>query len=358
MRVALLSTPIFTVPPKNYGGLELVVSELAKNLVLLGHDVTVFAPSGSYVKGCRMVDVGPPKTEDFSNFLSWFKHEKAMYEKIKGMLTPVNFDVVHGHNFFGFEYKAKEQYPALHVLHTHHTPLNCKFNYDFDLNFVAVSQWMRENYVRSGIGDCSVVYNGVDTDLFKFQERKGERFLWLSRVCLYKSPHVAIQVAKDAGVCLDVAGMTSFREDANYVEDVKRLCDGEQIRFIGEVSLEEKIKLMQNAKALLVTSCWGEPFGLHAVETLSCGTPVLGLRDGGLVETIQEGGVLVDDVDILTRVVANFERIRIGDLSPFGCRANAERFSSRRMAENYVFLYNYVLGKKNKPLFYNDDEHV
>lgn len=40
----------------------------------------------------------------------------------------------------------------------------------------------------------------------------------------------------------------------------------------------------------------GEPLGLVALESMACGTPVIGVRDGGLVDTIQDGvtGYLVN----------------------------------------------------------------
>src|SRR5690606_16891531 len=47
VRIALVSTPFVAVPPKEYGGTELVVSELAEGLVARGHEVTVFATGDS-----------------------------------------------------------------------------------------------------------------------------------------------------------------------------------------------------------------------------------------------------------------------------------------------------------------------
>ena len=47
MRIALISTPFAAVPPKAYGGTELIVHELAEGLVKRGHDVTLYATSDS-----------------------------------------------------------------------------------------------------------------------------------------------------------------------------------------------------------------------------------------------------------------------------------------------------------------------
>jgi hypothetical protein len=39
MRVGLISTPFLATPPRDYGGTELVVHELAEGLTERGHDV-------------------------------------------------------------------------------------------------------------------------------------------------------------------------------------------------------------------------------------------------------------------------------------------------------------------------------
>ena len=47
MRVALLAPFEEPVPPKKYGGTELVVSDLAEELMKMGHEVTLFASGDS-----------------------------------------------------------------------------------------------------------------------------------------------------------------------------------------------------------------------------------------------------------------------------------------------------------------------
>ena len=47
MKIAMISTPFLRVPPRDYGGTELVVYELVEGLVHRGHDVTLFATGDS-----------------------------------------------------------------------------------------------------------------------------------------------------------------------------------------------------------------------------------------------------------------------------------------------------------------------
>jgi glycosyltransferase involved in cell wall biosynthesis len=87
---------------------------------------------------------------------------------------------------------------------------------------------------------------------------------------------------------------------------------------------------------------WPEPFGLVAIESLACGTPILARRVGGLAEIIRDGvdGFFGDDVTQLA-----FQVPRIEDLDRLAIRESViERFSARRMADGYEAVYRRVTG--------------
>src|SRR4029079_9961067 len=69
-----------------------------------------------------------------------------------------------------------------------------------------------------------------------------------------------------------------------------------QIEYLGEVTHEEKVQLLQDARATLFPSEWDEPFGLVMIESMACGTPVIATRFGAVPEVIQDGdsGVIVE----------------------------------------------------------------
>jgi hypothetical protein len=54
LRVALVSTPFVSVPPRGYGGTELVVGELAKALTARGIEVVVYATGDSELPGIEV----------------------------------------------------------------------------------------------------------------------------------------------------------------------------------------------------------------------------------------------------------------------------------------------------------------
>jgi glycosyltransferase involved in cell wall biosynthesis len=58
LMIAMLAPLAETVPPKAYGGIELVIANLAEELTLRGHEVTVFCAAGSKVKA-KVYPVSP-----------------------------------------------------------------------------------------------------------------------------------------------------------------------------------------------------------------------------------------------------------------------------------------------------------
>lgn len=315
--------------------------ELSEGLAALGHRVVLFAteesqvPKGGFLfKACK--EIGTVNVD-------WLQAEKSMWEKCDRYFD--DLDVLLGSNWFGLEYSSKIRNPSLKVAHLHHGGLNPewwnKSKPPFKTNFIAISNWMKRVYTSQGFNSV-VAYNGINLERYKYQKDKGDRFLFLSRISRIKGVHTAIEVARRANVKLDVAGGTSFVDDPKYVEYIKSLCDGEQIRFIGEVSHEEKIRLYQNAKALIATPNFGEPMGLYIVESLACGTPVIGSLDGALPEIIQDGkcGYVCDvskDIDSMVEAVR-----KVDSISPQACRDRAMFFSRERMAERYSILLNDV----------------
>src|ERR671928_1420231 len=92
MKIAMISTPFLSVPPKDYGGTELVVHELVEGLLDRGHEVTLFATGDSRTRAelralYRQAQWPPEPLTDL-NHVSW-----ALQQVAEG-----GFDVVHTHS--------------------------------------------------------------------------------------------------------------------------------------------------------------------------------------------------------------------------------------------------------------------
>lgn len=183
---------------------------------------------------------------------------------------------------------------------------------------------------------CPVIHNGVDVDRWAFRARPGSgRAVWSGRIVPEKAPHLAIEAARLAGVGLDLAGPVGDREYFR-AEVAPRLGAGAAYR--GHLTSAQLARLTGDAVVSLVTPSWEEPFGLVAIEALSCGTPVAAFDRGALSEVLDvRTGVLApgDDVRGLAARIPEAIALDRGD-----CRRRAERsFSVSAMAERYLAVY-------------------
>ncbi|MGZ4147463.1 MAG: glycosyltransferase family 4 protein [Actinomycetota bacterium] len=341
MRIAQLCPPWLAVPPKGYGGIEWVVSLLADGLVEAGHDVTLFATGDS----------------------STIAHLEYVYEEAPGPRTindPVldtthtlfalrdardRFDVLHVHSPFSALAAAVETgVPVVHTLHGSFTN-DMKLLYSFAADrawYVAISQAQREfdQDLRYG----GVVYNGIDMDRYPLREAKEDFVLFLGRADPDKGWRRAVEAARLAGEHLiSAVKIANPREEEEWERNVKPILPLDaEVR--GEITHEEKLSLLQRAKAVLFPIDWPEPFGLVMTEAMACGTPVIATRRGSVPEVIEDGvtGWIVDVEDFPAQAA---ERLRhLGDIDPHACRERVQRlFSKEAMVAGYERVYERVI---------------
>jgi glycosyltransferase involved in cell wall biosynthesis len=155
----------------------------------------------------------------------------------------------------------------------------------------------------------------------------------------------AIEIAKQSGRPLRIiakVGTTPSERDYNdNVFEPALKAAGSLVEYFGELTGEERDRLMAKSYATLMPGSWPEPFGLVAIESLACGTPIVARRVGGLAEIIRDGvdGFFGDDVTQLA-----FQVPRVAELDRMAIRKSViDRFSATRMADGYEALYREVL---------------
>jgi glycosyltransferase involved in cell wall biosynthesis len=153
----------------------------------------------------------------------------------------------------------------------------------------------------------------------------------------------AIDIAIRPQTPLKIAAKVD-RADRDYYEArIRHLLDHPLVEFLGEINEAEKVGFLGNALALLFPIDWPEPFGLAMIESMACGTPVIARRRGSVPEVVDDGvtGLVFESIDDGVEAV---RRVRSMDRS--ACRARFEsRFSSRRMAGDYLKIYERVLAQ-------------
>ena len=76
----------------------------------------------------------------------------------------------------------------------------------------------------------------------------------------------------------------------------------------GWLGREGLAALYRRAAVVLMPSRWQEPFGIVGIESLACGTPVVGYRSGGIPEWLDERGLVGwGDVDAMAGMLRRFE---------------------------------------------------
>ena len=180
------------------------------------------------------------------------------------------------------------------------------------------------------------IHHGLRMEDYAFKADKQPYLAFLGRMAPVKGPHLAIEVAKRAGLPLKLAGEVQPLFQDYWKTQVLPEIDGREIEFVGEASLDIKNELLGNASALLFPIQWNEPFGLVMIEAMACGTPVIALPGGAVPEVVRDGvsGWICRDVEEMAARAVNIA------ISPASCRDYVEReFSVERMAADYEELY-------------------
>ena len=325
------------------GGSQAFVSDLARGLTGRGHEVHVYAASGSEIPGVEVVDTGidprslagtlyrasgPAAGEagETGTADAAAAAESAFTTAYTAMQVN-RYDVVHNH---AFDAPAVRLATALRapVVHTVHLPPD-----------QAVSSALRQVARRSRPPAVAVVSDfqasawrrivPVDailppyppTRVIPWSATAGPGALFAGRLSPEKGAAEAIDIAGAAGMPIDVYGDVY---DAGYSReqiDPRRGRPGVTMhQGVPRTSLWEA---MARAAVVLYPARWDEPFGLAAAEAQACGTPVVAFRRGGLSEVIADGvtGFLVppDDIGAAARAVS-----RVAGISRAACRERAE----------------------------------
>jgi hypothetical protein len=159
----------------------------------------------------------------------------------------------------------------------------------------------------------------------------------LGRISHDKRLDRAIAIANALGLPLRIAAKVDKVDEAYFREVITPLLGRPGVEFVGEINDCDKARFLGEALALLFPIDWPEPFGLVMIEAMACGTPVLGFRCGSVPEIIDDRltGRIVATVDEAIRAAPEVIRL---DRRPVRRRFE-ERFSSRRMANDYLEVY-------------------
>ncbi|MCL5432714.1 MAG: glycosyltransferase [Patescibacteria group bacterium] len=197
---------------------------------------------------------------------------------------------------------------------------------------VANSEEVRKRIQKFYKKDAVVIYPPVETisklsfdPELRIEGKSQNYFLAGGRLARPKHVDLIIKTCTKLGLSLKVFG----KPFAGYGKELRSIA-GPTVEFVGEVTDEEKLELMKNAKAYIFAS-EDEDFGITPVEAMSVGTPVIAFRSGGVLETVIEGktGIFFDELTVQNLSQA-INKSQHSAINPLDCIKQAQKFTKDR----------------------------
>jgi glycosyltransferase involved in cell wall biosynthesis len=355
LRVALIASNRFPVRQPFAGGLEAHVWHLARALTERGHEVSLFAGSGSDLSlDCAELTVreltlsAAARADPSASPLAFMADHHAYLNLMMHLADPHNgFNIVHNHSLHHLPVAMASMLatPMITTLHTPPTPwLESALDVagSVGTRLTAVSRHTADAW-RHVAPEVTVVPNGVDFRRWPLGPG-GDNLVWFGRITGEKGPHMAMAAAQRAGLPLVLAGPIS---DAGYFERAIAPWLGDHVVYAGHLGHDALARLVGRSAAALVTPVWDEPYGLVVAEAMSCGTPVVAFARGGIPEIVSpQSGRLVpaDDVGAMADEIPSalsLDRIEVRRHAVSCCSAEA-------MVTAYLDLYRTTVNERNE----------
>lgn len=338
MKIAMISTPFIAIPPRDYGGTELIVHELTEGLTERGHQVTLFATGDSQTSAeLRYLYPQahwPPNIMPDVNHVSW------AFQQIRDG----DFDLIHLHSAAALAFgRLLPEIPIVYTLH-HVRDENLSDFYRFfpDPYYVAISASQARQEVP--LTHIEVIHHGLNPDLYQWTTTPEPYVTFIGRFAEIKGAHTAIDAAGRAEVPIRVAGSIHEVDTEFGAREIEPRLVLPHVTYLGKIGMDRKVPLLRDARALLVPIDWDEPFGLVMIEAMLSGCPVVAFPRGSVPELVEHGltGFIVQDTEEMADLLGpggpldGFDRRR--------CRERAiERFSRSRMVREHEHLYQDII---------------
>jgi glycosyltransferase involved in cell wall biosynthesis len=342
LKIAQIAPPIERVPPRLYGGTERIASYLTEELVAMGHDVTLFA-SGNSITAARLVPSSEQELRLNPEVRDPIPYYMLMLDRVRRMAS--QFDVLHFHiDQFHFPVFRDMAGRTLTTLHGRQDLPDLKHLYAGfpEMRLVSISLAQRAPIPNASF--AGNVPHGLPRNAYAGTLiGRGGYLAFLGRISPEKRVDRAVAIARAVGLPLKIAAKVDRVDEEYFREVIAPLLDQPGIDYIGEIDESQKAGFLGDARALLFPIDWPEPFGLAMIEAMACGTPVLAFRHGSVSEVVEDGvtGYVVDGVEEAICKVGSLlalDRARVR-------RRFEQRYTSARMAEDYVQIYRDVMAQ-------------
>ncbi len=374
LKIAFLAAIKRPITPDTTVSRNRIIVDLAQGLLHKGHQVTIFGTHDSYIPGAQIVGIVPTGLNLMSPAENeFYQHTSYLTLMIQELVKrQKEFDLVHNHmypEYLPLLALHDLKIPMLTTVHSQMTALTAYVLQQYpQAHLVAISQSAKK---AARIASMQVIHNAIDTNFFQPDKNVSRNYLLaVGRMSKAKDGQgnfldpkgiqTSIKIAQMTGEHLKVVGNV---EDPQFFEKLVKPHLSDKIKFVGEVSTEQKltredmVKLYQGAKAFLNPINWEEPFGLVMAEAMACGTPVIAYNRGAVSEIVVDGktGFVIEPENPQLSNLTNLpnwqikqrgiegliEAVkRIGEIDRLVCRHHAvSYFSISRMVDDYEKAY-------------------
>jgi D-inositol-3-phosphate glycosyltransferase len=380
---------------KDAGGMNVYIRELARELGRRHTTVDIFTrwtneqaphivPLSAQVRVIH-IPAGPfvsiPK-QDLYQYLPAFTQQIEEFRRAEGR----DYDIMHSHYWLSgiaaTQLAQRWDVPHVTMFHTlgrlkqianpsdHEPPLRLEMEqqlvHQADRIIAATAEERMQIIRYCGVSAhrVQVIPCGVDLKLFVAQNKQLAReklglkphqplLLFVGRLDPFKGPDLFLRAAammeKKAQIVV-VGG--NLRDDDELAALQKLASDlklGSRVHFLG-ARPQQELPMIYSAADVTVVPSYHESFGLVAVESLACGTPVVASRAGGLMTVVRnnETGYLVprcpgffaERLDALVGNPALLERMQLA------ARPSILHFSWDSVANQVNQTYDELIGEQ------------
>lgn len=339
-----------------YAPIDLSVA-IAQGLTDAGHKVDYYAPTGTDISRVSVVtrNLRPLATNNqelqdlFSNGEQMNHYIPALWdtylaEEMFRRAQQGDYDILHFHHP-EVALRLANFHKNIPVVYTLHDPIFSWYKDLFELydspnqHYISISNNQRRD--APDLNYANTVYNGIDTDLFSFHSEHEDYLLYAGRIVPEKGVKEAVQIAEATNHRLLIIGPV-YPKNQGYFDQYIKPYLNDKILYLGYIERDKMLPYYQNAKALLMPIQWEEPFGLTAIEAMSCGTPTLAINRGSMPEIIKDGktGFLVGSVGEMIEAVH-----KVNKIDRRACRDHVKmNFGLRRMVTGYEETFQHIVG--------------
>ena len=238
MKLAIVAPLVSVIREPQRGGSQAFVADLARGLVDRGHEVHLYAASGSEVEGVHVIDTG---VDHMALAATLYRastrgavRDSGVAEKafagVYGAVRDTRYDLVHNH---AFDAPAVKYATALHapVVHTLHLPPNAAvadaLRHAVESNprpTVAGVSVCQANAWRKVLPIDVILPPYVPTRSIHWSPTAGDRALFAGRLSPEKGVAEAIDIAQAAGLGIDVYGDSYDDEYTRREIEPRRRC--------------------------------------------------------------------------------------------------------------------------------------